>query len=109
MEGSTKGKRYRLLAANGTTYESDRPGELGGNRSARIYGRLNCGTAVAALSKGYAQHRVFFADEAVAIAAGYRPCGNCLRAQYRKWARGGMPGSADFPWLVAPQPPKTNA
>jgi len=26
---------------------------------------------------GYIQHRVFFADEATAIAAGYRPCAAC--------------------------------
>ncbi|MDO5289927.1 MAG: Ada metal-binding domain-containing protein [Pseudomonadota bacterium] len=29
--------------------------------------------------------RVFFADEAEAQAAGYRPCGHCLRAAYRQW------------------------
>ena len=34
---------------------------------------------------GYVQHRVFFADEATAIAAGYRPCGTCLRAEYAVW------------------------
>jgi methylphosphotriester-DNA--protein-cysteine methyltransferase len=28
---------------------------------------------------------VFFADEATAIAAGYRPCAVCLRDAYRKW------------------------
>jgi hypothetical protein len=26
-----------------------------------------------------------FADEATAIAAGYRPCGNCMRDQYKAW------------------------
>jgi methylphosphotriester-DNA--protein-cysteine methyltransferase len=31
------------------------------------------------------EHRVFFADEDVAVAAGYRPCGNCLRPKYREW------------------------
>jgi methylphosphotriester-DNA--protein-cysteine methyltransferase len=31
------------------------------------------------------QFRVFFADEATAIAAGYRPCGACMRAEYRAW------------------------
>jgi methylphosphotriester-DNA--protein-cysteine methyltransferase len=30
---------------------------------------------------------VFFADERTAIAAGYRPCGACLRAEYREWKR----------------------
>lgn len=70
MEGTTPAKRYRLLAADGSTYECERPGELGGNRAARIYGRLDRGSAAAALPNGYAEHRVFFADEVVAIAAG---------------------------------------
>ena len=96
------GKRYRLLAPDGSTYESEQPGTLGGNRLARIYGRLDCGSAVRALPKGYAEHRVFFADEAAAIAAGYRPCGNCLQSRYREWVGGGVLGSASFPWLVAP-------
>lgn len=30
-------------------------------------------------------HRVFFADEQTAIAAGYRPCAVCLRERYREW------------------------
>jgi methylphosphotriester-DNA--protein-cysteine methyltransferase len=30
-------------------------------------------------------NRVFFRDEAEARARGYRPCGHCLRAQYRSW------------------------
>ncbi|WP_439624855.1 hypothetical protein [Gemmata sp.] len=50
-------------------------------RDLRIYGRLDCNSAVAALGKGYSRHRVFFADEAAGIAAGYRPCGNCFRAR----------------------------
>jgi hypothetical protein len=77
--------RYRLLGADGELYDSAEPGTLGGNRKARIYGRLDCGSAHAALSRGYAAHRVFFADEAAAVAAGYRPCGNCMRAAYRAW------------------------
>jgi methylphosphotriester-DNA--protein-cysteine methyltransferase len=28
---------------------------------------------------------VFFADEATAIAAGYRPCGTCCPDRYREW------------------------
>jgi len=81
-------RRYRLLGADGKTHESTEPGTLGGNRKARIYGRLDCGTARAALARGYAAHRVFFASEADAVAAGYRPCGNCMREAYRAWKRG---------------------
>lgn len=97
-------KRYRLTAPDGTTYESLEPGTLGGNREDGIYGRLDCGSARAALPKGYARHRVFFADEAAAIAAGYRPCGNCMRERYRSWKQGGVPGTAEYPWLSPPKP-----
>ncbi len=51
-----------------------------------MYGRLDCPTALRYLAKGqYAAHRVFFADEATAVAAGYRPCGSCLPDEYRAW------------------------
>jgi methylphosphotriester-DNA--protein-cysteine methyltransferase len=32
---------------------------------------------------GYVKNRVFFADEATAIAAGYRPCATCLPGKYK--------------------------
>jgi hypothetical protein len=96
-------KQYRLTAPDGSIYLSDLPGQLGGNSLARIYGRLDCGSARAALPNGYAGHRRFFADESAAIAAGYRPCGNCLRSRYREWKHGGEPGSEAYPWLVLPE------
>ena len=102
------GKLYRLTRPDGNTYESPEAGALGGNRNLKIYGRLNCRSATNALPRGYAQHRVFFADETTAIAAGYRPCGNCLREVYRQWAQGGEPGSTEFPWLIGPSKPKLN-
>jgi hypothetical protein len=92
---------YRLLAADGTIYESTTRGQLGGNRRLRIYGRLDCGSAIKALPQGYAKIRVFFADEDAAIAAGFRPCGNCMKARYQEWKRGPQPGVA-YPWLVRP-------
>jgi len=33
----------------------------------------------------YVAHRVFFADEPTAVAAGYRPCARCLPDAYREW------------------------
>jgi methylphosphotriester-DNA--protein-cysteine methyltransferase len=49
--------------------------------------RLDCKVARRALQEGgpYAQQRVFFADEATAIAAGYRPCAKCMPDEYRAW------------------------
>jgi methylphosphotriester-DNA--protein-cysteine methyltransferase len=61
-------------------------GTLGGHRATRIYGRLDCPSALRAIERGgYVKHRVFFADEAEAIAAGYRPCARCLPDRYRDW------------------------
>ena len=91
--------RYRLLAADGTIYESSKPGELGGYRPQKIYGRLDCASANRHLANGgYARDRVFFADEPAAIAAGYRPCFRCMPERYHLWKRGGDPGSRDYPW-----------
>ena len=77
---------YRLTGPDGQPYESETPGVLGGHRRGRIYGRLDCPSALRAVrAGGYVQHRVFFADRATALAAGYRPCGTCLRTEYAAW------------------------
>jgi methylphosphotriester-DNA--protein-cysteine methyltransferase len=79
-------KRYKLIGEDGTPYESATPGTLGGHTATRIYGRLDCPSALRALANGgYVTHRVFFADEATAVAAGYRPCARCLPDRYRAW------------------------
>ncbi len=78
--------RYTLLDRAGRPYRSDRAGELGGHRRARIYGRLDCRSAAAAIARGgYVRHRVFFADRMTAVAAGYRPCAICLPTEHAAW------------------------
>jgi methylphosphotriester-DNA--protein-cysteine methyltransferase len=73
---------------------SPTPGTLGGHRRSRIYGRLDCPSALRAIAKGgYVAQRVFFADEAAALAAGYRPCAVCLPEEYRRWKRRQTPPS----------------
>jgi Metal binding domain of Ada len=80
---------FRLIDAAGRPYDSPTPGTLGGHRRTRIYGRLDCRGALAAIARGgYVQHRVFFADEATARAAGYLPCARCLPAAYARWKQG---------------------
>lgn len=77
---------YTLLGAAGQPFTSAAPGTFGGYRRRRIYGRLDCPSARRALARGhYVDHRVFFADEATAVAAGYRPCGVCLPDAYARW------------------------
>ena len=77
---------YRLVGPDGRELESATPGTLGGHRRNRIYGRLDCPGALRWIAKGhYVKHRVFFADEETAIAAGYRPCATCMPAEYAAW------------------------
>lgn len=84
--GVAGGKRYRLIGPDGAEYLSSVPGTLGGHRRNRIYGRLDCPSALRWLAKGHlVRQRVFFADEETAIAAGYRPCAVCLPERYRAW------------------------
>jgi hypothetical protein len=83
---------YLLIGADGRPYRSAVPGTLGGHRRGKLYGRLDCPSALRALAAGgYATHRVFFADEQTAVAAGYRPCAVCLPRAYRRWKAGRPP------------------
>jgi hypothetical protein len=77
---------YTLIGADGRPFESETKGSWGGHRGSRIYGRMDCPAALRAIANGgYTRHRVFFADEATAVAAGYRPCGACCRGKYQEW------------------------
>ena len=78
---------YMLLGPGGP-YQSEIPGKLGGNKKDKIYGRLDCPSALRWIEKGhYVGIRVFFADEETAVATGYRPCARCLPEKYREWKR----------------------
>ncbi|HXJ49911.1 MAG TPA: Ada metal-binding domain-containing protein [Burkholderiales bacterium] len=80
------GRTWTLVGADGKPYASARPGTLGGHRGTRIYGRLDCASALRAIARGgYMRYRVFFVDERTARAAGYRPCAVCMPERYRAW------------------------
>ena len=85
-------KLYKLVGKDGKEYLSAEKGALGGNGKAKIYGRLDCPAALRTLQgpgkEVYIKTRVFFADEETAIAAGYRPCGTCMREHYKLWKEG---------------------
>jgi hypothetical protein len=82
-------KTYTLIGADGRPYESKTKGTLGGHRKNKIYGTLDCKGAARWIARGfYVRQRVFFADEQTAIAAGYRPCANCLPEKYKRWKAG---------------------
>lgn len=77
---------YFLLDENGQEYRSLTPGTIGGHKKLKIYGKLDCPSALRHIANGnYVKHRVFFADEDTAIAAGFRPCGICMKEKYKKW------------------------
>lgn len=77
---------FKLIGRGGKPYASGKKGALGGHSKLKIYGRLDCPSALKWIEKGhFVKQRVFFADEATAIAAGYRPCAKCLPKQYREW------------------------
>jgi len=79
-------KMYRLIGADGTPFASPTRGAFGGHRRLKIYGRLDCASALRFLAKGYyAEHRVFFKDEQSAVSAGYRPCAKCMTTEYKRW------------------------
>ena len=79
-------KTYTLLGRDGRPYQSSEKGLLGGHRRTKVYGTMDCRVALSLLRRGFEpKHRVFFADEERAIAAGFRPCGACMRLRYREW------------------------
>lgn len=92
MAGAPPAGGYTLIGADGLPYRSATPGTLGGYRCGRLYGRLDCPSALRAIARGgYVRCRVFFAHEDAARAAGYRPCARCLPRKYRAWKTGVEP------------------
>jgi methylated-DNA-[protein]-cysteine S-methyltransferase len=84
--GTDREAPYTLVGGDGRPYPSATPGTLGGHRRSMVYGRLDCAGALRWIAKGhYVAHRVFFADEETALAAGYRPCARCMPERYRAW------------------------
>lgn len=78
--------QFTLINGHNEATQSDQPGTFGGHKGLRIYGRLNCANALRWIAKGhYVQQRVFFANEDTAKAAGYRPCGCCMKAEHKAW------------------------
>jgi methylphosphotriester-DNA--protein-cysteine methyltransferase len=55
--------------------------QYAGNSKLRIFGLLSCRSG----KRMKNENRVFFKTETEAIAAGFRPCGHCMRDQYRRW------------------------
>lgn len=54
---------------------------FGGNRKLKIYGTLQYKSG----KRMKRENRVFFVSESEAIKIGYRPCGHCMKIEYKKW------------------------
>jgi hypothetical protein len=54
---------------------------LAGNRKLKIYGTLYCRSG----KRMKKENRVFFSSAEEAITYGYRPCGHCMKNDYKKW------------------------
>lgn len=81
-------KIYTLIGSDGKPYLSSVPGIFGGHCGGKLYGRLDCRVALQAIARGgYVKRRVFFMNEATAIAAGYRPCAVCMPEKYAAWKK----------------------
>ncbi|SFQ54237.1 Ada metal-binding domain-containing protein [Parafilimonas terrae] len=52
-----------------------------GNRKLKIYGKLSCASG----KRMKRENRVFFTGEKEALALNYRPCGHCMKIEYKKW------------------------
>jgi methylphosphotriester-DNA--protein-cysteine methyltransferase len=77
---------YTLTGSDGLPYLATTKGTIGGNRRSKIYGRLDCPTALRAIaSGGYITQRVFFLNAETAVHAGYRPCAACMPEAFRQW------------------------
>lgn len=83
-----KKKLYKLMGADGKEYFSEIPGTFGGNSRMKIYGRMDCPSALSAIRRfpgSYEKFRVFFADEKTALAAGFRPYGIYICEKYKEY------------------------
>ncbi len=82
-------KTFTLIGVDGKPFQSSSKGTLGGNIRTKVYGLMECKTAGRYLAAGtYQKSRVFFADEATALSAGYRPCASCLPGRASALASG---------------------
>lgn len=57
---------------------------FGGNRKLKIYGTLSCASG----KRMKKENRIFFKSEQEAKQNKYRPCGHCMRVEYKKWKDG---------------------
>jgi len=55
--------------------------QFGGNINLKIYGTLDCKSG----KRMKVVNRVFFESVDAAKSNGFRPCGHCMRSEYKRW------------------------
>lgn len=55
---------------------------FGGNSKLKIYGTLQCKSG----KRMKRENRIFFTSENEAVKSGFRPCGHCMKTEYKKWS-----------------------
>lgn len=68
------------------TFIRDKTICFAGNEKLKIYGTLNCSSG----KRMKKENRVFFKSQKEAIKSGYRPCAQCMNADYKKWKHGSV-------------------
>ena len=57
---------------------------FGGNNKLKIYGLMSCKSG----KRMKRENRVFFSSEQEAIENDFRPCGHCMKNEYKNWKNG---------------------
>lgn len=57
---------------------------IGGNVKLKIYGKLDCQSG----KRMKRENRIFFNSVSETIENGFRPCGHCLKTEYKNWKLG---------------------
>jgi methylphosphotriester-DNA--protein-cysteine methyltransferase len=54
---------------------------FGGHAKLKIFGKLSCSSG----KRMKKNNRVFFKSAREALQLGFRPCGHCMKTEYKKW------------------------
>ncbi len=79
LHTSITDRQLKLMIRNGKI-------GLAGNRKLKIYGKLGCVSG----KRMKRENRIFFEREPEALTLGYRPCGHCMPAAFKKWKHGAI-------------------
>ncbi|NAY91087.1 metal-binding protein [Muricauda sp. JGD-17] len=77
-------QHYELTDSNLRSKIKRQEIRFGGNKKLKIYGLLTCKSG----KRMKRENRVFFSSEKKAMESGFRPCGHCMKTEYKNWKNG---------------------